>query len=164
MEDAHKWTEVTCTLSLLIRTHSLFLEDMGKTTKRHFLLLQKWFYGHKKWEAPSKILTSQKSRYDLCDMRSHSLNPCQYLKTFLIYIILTMLSFMTYIYHISPLMSCEASLSHLWEYLATYGPPALSESEAMALEEPITSEKILWTLKQIKPGKSPGPDLLTVQY
>lgn len=50
------------------------------------------------------------------------------------------------------------------EFLNLYGPAALSDDNAQALEAPLSLEEFLAALKATKPGKSPGPDGFTAQY
>lgn len=50
------------------------------------------------------------------------------------------------------------------DFLTQYGPRPITDDEADDLERPLTREEIVEALKQIKPGKSPGPDGLSVSY
>lgn len=50
------------------------------------------------------------------------------------------------------------------EYLTLANTPKLSAEDAAALEEPITMAELQGAIKNMKPGKAPGPDGLTLQY
>lgn len=50
------------------------------------------------------------------------------------------------------------------DFLTQYSPEPLSIEAATDLEQPISSAEIDMVLKQLKPGKSPGPDGLTTGY
>lgn len=50
------------------------------------------------------------------------------------------------------------------EFLQNSGFPTLDPEDIKKLEEPINSTEIQAVIKELKPGKSPGPDGLTSQY
>lgn len=50
------------------------------------------------------------------------------------------------------------------DFLTQYSPRPISDAEAANLEKPITGKEIIDALKQLKPGKSPGPDGLPTSY
>lgn len=49
-------------------------------------------------------------------------------------------------------------------FLQQYGPSPITTEEATVLDNPISIEETLAALKQLKTGKTPGPDGLTVSY
>lgn len=50
------------------------------------------------------------------------------------------------------------------DYLTQSDTPKLSEETRAALEEPITLMELQGPIKDMKPGKAPGPDGFTLQY
>lgn len=50
------------------------------------------------------------------------------------------------------------------DFLAQHGPKPISDADASSLEQPLSKEELDAVLKQVKPGKSPGPDSLTLGY
>lgn len=50
------------------------------------------------------------------------------------------------------------------DFLTQSSPKPISELEAVAMEQPLSSEEVDSDLTQLKPGKSPGPDGLTTGY
>lgn len=49
-------------------------------------------------------------------------------------------------------------------FLSQYGIPPISTDDSKTLDCPITVEETKAALKQLKTGKSPGPDGLTAGY
>lgn len=76
-------------------------------------------------------------------------------------------AYYTHLYNLAPSNTQSgkrARIQLINEFLSKHTPTRLSVKEANELAHPISPEEVDIALKQLKPGKSPGPDGLTSGY
>lgn len=165
LECAHKTSQALVSLPDLLQARTNLLEALNKQTKQNYILSQKLFYkyGNKSGKLLARALRAKKA-----SMTIHSLTDAKGQK------ILSndqiadqFVQYYTQLYNLhptSPQMEETQRTKSVRDFLMKYSPEPLSNEAASDLEQPISPTEINTVLKQLKPGKSPGPDGLTTGY
>lgn len=61
-------------------------------------------------------------------------------------------------------MSPESRREVITDFLTQYGTQTITKQQAEEMEDPLSEQELQTALKQMKPGKSPGHDGLSLQY
>lgn len=158
LERTHKNSQAVGTLLELIQNQKELLETLNKRIKRNYILSQKTFYeyGNKSSKLLARALQAKKASmtiHSLTDAKGQKIvSNDQIAEQFIRYY--------SQLYNLrttDPLTDYTDRLQLIRDFLSKYCPDPLSAES----EQPISSTEIDLVLKQLKPGKSPGPDGLT---
>lgn len=162
LEQAHKLSLAAIFLKDLIKTREELLEALGKSLKRKYILTQKLFYelGNKSGKLLARALRSKKASHTIRDSSGASFASSRDIAT-------QFIKYFSELYNLPPANGQGVTpdrQSTLRGFLTHHCPSTISSEDSSNLVRPISTEEITEVLKQLKPGKSPGPDGLTVSY
>lgn len=165
LEKIHKKTRALSTLEELTQVRTELKEVLHKQIKRKYILSQKIFYehGNKSSKILARALRAKRSSTTL-----HSINdPSGSKVTSNTLIADQFVNYFSQLYNINPhkpTINNDRRTHLIKEFLAQHGPKPISYAEALHLERPISKDELESVLKQLKTGKSPGPDGLMARY
>lgn len=165
LEQAHKQTLATKALTDLLKAKEGLLEELNKTLKRKYALTQKVFYefGNKSRKLLARALQLRKAASTIHTIKDPAGN------TFITpeAIADQFIHYLTKLYNL-PTTNTNGQTPDRREtidnFLKQYSPTPITMEESAELNHPILLEETIAALKQLKMGKSPGPDGLTVSY
>lgn len=166
LEATHKQSHSQQTLQELMHSRSVLLEELGKCTRRQYVLHQRIFYeqGNKcgrllaravRTSRPSNTIYHIQTQQDTSLFKNEDIAHEfeQYYKN---------------LYNLRTPNSNPEQASRRTEaiksFLNQYGPQPISQTQAEELEQPLSTKELQTAIRQMKPGKSPGPDGFTLQY
>lgn len=166
LERAHKSTQAATSLHELVQTRKDLLNKLDKKSQRNYILNQKHFsyeHGKKVGKLLANALRTKRSYNTI-----HSLKDSMGCKIVTNEdIVNKFVTYYTHLYNLAPLHTQSRNTVRkqmINDFLATYTPKRFYDQEASVLDHPISPEEVHTALKQLKPGKSPGPDGLTSDY
>lgn len=165
LEGTHKHTQALSTMEELIQTRKELLDMLDTQIRRNYILSKKTFYeyGNKASKLLARALQATKASTTI-----HSItDPSGCKLTKIPDIARQFVQYYSKLYNLHPPdhpANENARKEMIADFLKQYGPTPISDSTAQTLASPLTREEIDIALKQLKSGKSPGPDGLTVGY
>lgn len=141
------------------------LDILGKKSRRNLALTHKLFYefGNKSGKLLAKTLHSK-----LADTTIHSISDPSGKKICISAEIASHFhAFYSKLYNLSTPVSGDQIINRrkmITDFLSHYSPGPITSAEAANLDKPIGWDESLNALKQLKTGKCPGPDGLSVSY
>ncbi|XP_077341175.1 uncharacterized protein LOC143986639 [Lithobates pipiens] len=166
LERAHKHSLAQATLQDLTETRKLLQEALNRKTHRKFILTQKLFYeqGNKNGR-----LLAQAIRTKRISTTVHTIkDPGGTAHTSSADIASQFETYYKSLYNLHSPSSTHSTQRHremlLTDFLEKYSPGKISDELASELDNPISDLELRQAIKQLKPGKSPGPDGLSAPY
>lgn len=166
LEQTHKASLAAATLTELIQAREELLETLNVTLKRKFALTQKLYYefGNKAGKFLARALQTRKASNTIHKI----ISPAGEALVTNEDIAEQFTQYFSKLYNLPPSTSTtDAPMdrpSAIKEFLAQYGPTPLSPEDAQSLDLPLSVTELQAALKQMKKGKSPGPDGLSACY
>lgn len=165
LEGLHKQSQALTTLTDLIQARKDLLDLLDKQIQRKYILSKKKFYefGNKASKMLAKALQVSRSNKTI----HHITDPSGRKLTKTLDIARQFVQYYSKLYNLaSPTTATDSSTrpQMISEFLKQYIPNPISESIAQELNTPLTLTEVKNALKQMKAGKSPGPDGLTAGY
>lgn len=165
LEAAHKSSMAATSLPELLQARSELLEALNKQTKRNYILSQKIFYeyGNKSGKILARALHAKKAKttiHSITDPTGNRLVSNDQIAG-------QFVNYYSQLYNLHPHDTQKVDNHRrkaIQDFLSNYCPQHIPIDEANNLERPITPAELDVVLKQLKPGKSPGPDGLTTGY
>lgn len=158
LERGHKSTQAASSLHDLVQARVDLLEELDKKTKRNYILTQKIFY---EYENKSGKFLARALRSKNVSMTAHSLTDSAGRKiVFNNEIEGQFVQYYTSLYnlfHLAPQREDSTRTQMIRDFLTKYSLKPLSNSDAKALDRPLSSEEFDTVLKQLKARKSPWP-------
>lgn len=165
LEQAHKASLAASTLTELTQTREELLEELNHTLKRNYAMTQKLFYefGNKSGKLLARALQVKKAAHTIHKITTPTGDTLVTTDDISDHFV----QYFSKLYNLPTTLPPAATsdrMTAITDFLAQYCPSPLSSDESSDLDLPLSGEEILTALKQMKPGKSPGPDGLTVSY
>lgn len=165
LEQAHKASVADALLTELTQAREELLEALNKSLKRKFLLTQKLYYefGNKSSKLLARALQSKKASHTIHKISNSAGDSFSRNEE----ISQQFVQYFSKLYNLTPSHHADDPSNRktaLQNFLTQYGPQPLSTDDAQSLDAPLSTEELLIALRQMKIGKSPGPDGLTACY
>lgn len=165
LEQKHKASLVTEVLTELIHTREELLGELHKTLNRKYALTQKVFYefGKKPGKLLARALKVKKAAHTIhriTDPAGNTLEKAEEITD-------QFVQYFSKLYNLpNPQLTSTSTdwATTIQEFLKKYTPSPLTTKESTDLDLPLSIEETLNALKQLKLGKSPDPDGLTLSY
>lgn len=166
LELAHKQTQAQQTYQELTQTREYLLTELSHKTKRKFILQQKLFYefGNKSGKYLVRAIQKNKARSN-----SHTINDSQGRSKVTAPDIASQFeAYCSTLYNLDTQADGPSNnntrQSLIKNFLKEHCPKPIDREDARQLEHPISEDELKNAIKQLKAGKSPGPDGFTAVY
>lgn len=165
LERAHKSSLATKSLEELLQAREALREEIHKSLRRKYILNQKLYYefGNKSGKLLAKALQHKKATHTIHEIKDSSwksfVSPDDIATQFV--------NYFSKLYNLPHTEMTEPTRNRqeaIYSFLSQYGGPPISIDDSKTLDSPIEIEETTAALKQLKSGKSPGPDGLTIGY
>ncbi|XP_040210578.1 CUB and sushi domain-containing protein 3-like [Rana temporaria] len=166
LEASHKKSHAQATLKDLTQARTSLMEELGKRAKRRYILGQRIFYeqGNKSGRLLARSVQNSKPTSTIHHIQGRGgtrlVKNGDIAKEFE--------DFYFKLYNLNPQARSQSKISsrrsQIKDFLSRYGPKPISPQESLALESPMTAAEVEMAVKQMKPGKAPGPDGFSLQY
>lgn len=166
LEKTHKQSTSQSTLQDLLYARTNLLEELGKRTRRQYVLRQKVFYehGNKSGRLLARTIQAAKTSSIIHHLRTDGGAVISKNED----IAAHFESFYSKLYnlpsHNSDSPNTSPRQSQIHDFLTQYCPKPITPQQAANLEGHMTIEELGLAIKQMKVGKSPGPDGLPLIY
>lgn len=166
LETSHKRTHAQATLQDLMRTRANLLEELGKCSKRRYILGQMIFYeqGNKCGHLLACTVQNSKPTSTIHHIRSSEGDLVVKNEDIA-------KEFEKFYFKLYNLPSHDSSpykdntrAVQIKDFLSRYSPRSISPQQSLDLEGPILMAELDLAMKQMKAGKSPGPGGFSLQY
>lgn len=162
LENAHKTSLKEATLQQLTQARKELISTLNQYHRRNLALKQGIYYegGNKCGKILSKALKLKAQLHNIRLIKDNKGKTFQKPEE----IVDQFKKYYEALYNLPTPPSATSHNQNMKEYLESSGMPKLSNEAIDTLEKPLTPEEFQLAIKQLKTGKSPGPDGFTALY